>query len=102
MSIEHTNILGCELLIPHLISDNRGYFYELWNKKTWSDIDLNYDFVQDNISASVKGVLRGVHTQLIYPQAKIVGCLKGAIYDVVVDCRPNSPTFEMWHGEVLN
>ena len=76
MSIEHTNILGCELLVPHLISDNRGYFYELWNKKTWSDIDLNYDFVQDNISASVKGVLRGVHTQLIYAEAKIVGCLK--------------------------
>lgn len=102
MKFENTEILGCKILTPNIFYDKRGCFFELWNDCVWVGNGVDYIFVQDNISTSTIGSLRGMHTQLKYPQAKIVCCLKGAIYDVVVDCRPNSPTFGKWYGRNLN
>ncbi len=101
MNIFSTRVEGVKVLCPKVFSDDRGSFMELWNKKVLSEAGIEEQFVQDNISTSSKGVLRGVHTQLFFPQAKIVSCLKGMIYDVAVDCRRNSPTYGKWYGELL-
>ena len=95
-------IVGCKVFTPSLFGDNRGLFYEMWNQSAFINNGIDYVFVQDTISTSLKGVLRGIHTQLKYPQAKIVSCLGGAIFDVAVDCRPQSPTLGKWYGEVLS
>ena len=102
MTVLSTKIEGVKVLIPKVFGDNRGAFLEIWNEKTYQDIGLPDEFVQDNISTSIKGVLRGVHTQLKYPQSKVVSCLSGCIYDVAVDCRIDSPTFGQWYGEILS
>lgn len=102
MQIVDTKIDGCKILIPHIHIDKRGSFLEIWNSQTFLEIGVKCNFVQDNISTSSKGVLRGLHTQMKYPQAKMVSCLHGVIFDVVVDCRPGSPSFGMWHGEILS
>ena len=75
---------------------------ELWNETQLKQVGIDEVFVQDNVSTSIKGVLRGVHTQIKYPQAKIVACLQGQIFDVAVDCRVDSPSYGMWHGEFLS
>lgn len=93
---------GVKVLCPKVFSDNRGSFMELWNEQTLADVGIEEVFVQDNISTSVKGVLRGMHTQIRFPQAKIVSCLKGIIYDVAVDCREGSATYGKWYGELLS
>jgi dTDP-4-dehydrorhamnose 3,5-epimerase len=102
MKIEATNISGVNLLSPKVFADNRGSFMEIWNNKTFDNIGIPDSFIQDNVSTSTKGVLRCVHTQLIYPQSKIVSCLCGCIFDVAVDCRVNSPSYGQWHGEILS
>ena len=102
MKAEATNISGVKLLSPKVFADNRGSFMEIWNNKTFNEIGIPDSFIQDNISTSIKGVLRGVHTQLIHPQSKIVCCLSGSIFDVAVDCRINSPSYGRWHGEILS
>lgn len=102
METQITNVVGVQVLCPKLFGDNRGSFMELWNVTQLKQVGIDEVFVQDNISTSVKGVLRGVHTQIKYPQAKIVSCLQGEIYDVVVDCRAGSPSYGMWHGEKLS
>ena len=94
-------IKDAKVLTPHLFTDTRGDFMELYNQNALNKEGIQDVFVQDNISSSIKGVLRGVHTQRKWPQAKIVVCLKGAIYDVIVDCRVDSPTFGNWYGEIL-
>lgn len=101
MDIFPVNIKDAKILIPQLFTDTRGNFMEFYNENTLNKEGIKDVFVQDNISSSVKGVLRGVHTQLKYPQAKIVSCLKGAIWDVIVDCRVDSPTFGNWYGDYL-
>ncbi len=101
MDIFSVNIKDAKILIPQLFTDSRGDFMEFYNENTLNKEGIEDVFVQDNISSSIKGVLRGVHTQLKYPQAKIVSCLKGAIWDVIVDCRMDSPTFGSWYGEFL-
>ena len=101
MKVYNTRVDGVKVLCPKVFGDNRGLFMELWNKCVLEDAGIYDTFVQDNISTSLRGVLRGVHTQLLYPQAKIVSCLKGIIYDVAVDCRKDSPTFGKWYGELL-
>ncbi len=101
MECNATNIEGVRVLCPCAFVDNRGSFMELWNEKVLAKVGINDNFVQDNLSTSVKGVLRGVHTQIKYPQSKIVACLQGSIFDVAVDCRVASPTFGKWHGELL-
>lgn len=84
--------------------DKRGYFYEKWNQKNFDKlIGRPIKFVQDNISKSVKGVLRGLHYQILpRSQAKLVSCIYGEIFDVAVDIRKSSPTFGSWIGAILN
>ena len=92
------------LISPNLFHDSRGYFYESWNKKLFNKaIGREIDFVQDNQSSSLQGVLRGLHYQINpYPQGKLVQCLKGEIFDVAVDLRESSKTFTQWAGIYLN
>lgn len=98
-----THLEGVYILEPTVFEDHRGFFMESYNKKDFEEIGLFFDFVQDNHSLSVHAnVLRGLHFQLNpKAQTKVVRCLKGAIYDVVVDLRKNSPTFGKWIGIIL-
>ena len=93
---------GVLLITPNVFEDNRGYFYESWNKKKFNEITQT-TFLQDNHSRSFKGVLRGLHYQLNpYAQGKLVRCISGEIFDVAVDIRINSPTFGKYVGEFLS
>jgi len=88
---------------PKAYSDNRGSFFESWNKKTFNELlDVNYDFVQDNHSISVEGALRGLHYQFPNPQGKLVRVISGEIFDVTVDIRESSSTFGQWCGVNLS
>lgn len=104
MKITKTKLEGVVIIEPDVVGDNRGFFMETWNKKKMTEIGLDYDFVQDNHSKStVKGTLRGIHFQKgDKAQAKLVRCVKGAVLDVAVDLRRNSPTFKQWVGVELN
>ena len=97
-------ILGPILISPKIYEDSRGFFYESWNKKSFSNlINKKVDFVQDNHSKSVNGVLRGLHYQINpFAQAKLVRCVKGEIFDVIVDLRIKSETFGNWSGVMLS
>ena len=97
-----TDIEGLVILEPKVFGDNRGYFMETYNKKDFEEAGLHYDFVQDNQSKSVKGVLRGLHFQKKFPQAKCVRVLEGEVYDVAIDLRKNSPTYGKHVGVVLS
>lgn len=90
------------LLEPRVFGDDRGFFYESWNKKTLAGVGLDVDFVQDNHSKSQRGVLRGLHYQIQHPQGKLVRVVSGEVFDVVVDLRQSSPTFGQWVGYVLS
>ena len=104
MKITKTKLEGVVIIEPDVFGDNRGFFMESWNKKKMTETGLNYDFVQDNHSKStVKGTLRGIHFQKgDKAQAKLVRCVKGAVLDVAVDLRKNSPTFKQWVGVELS
>ena len=82
--------------------DHRGYFMETYKKTDFEAAGLHYDFIQDNQSSSRKGVLRGLHFQRTYPQAKLVRVLKGEVFDVAVDLRRNSATYGQWEGVLLS
>ena len=104
MKITKTKLDGVVIVEPDVFGDNRGFFMESWNKKKMEEVGLYYDFVQDNHSKStVKGTLRGIHFQKgDKAQAKLVRCVKGAVLDVAVDLRKNSPTFKQWIGVELS
>ena len=104
MKITKTKLDGVVIIEPDVFGDNRGFFMESWSKKKMEEAGLFYDFVQDNHSKStVKGTLRGFHFQKgDKAQAKLVRCVKGAVFDVVVDLRKNSPTFKQWVGVELS
>ena len=104
MKITKTKLEGVVIIEPDVFGDNRGFFMESWNKKKMVEAGLDYDFVQDNHSKStVKGTLRGIHFQKgDKAQAKLVRCVKGAVLDVAVDLRRNSPTFKQWVGVELS
>ncbi len=87
---------------PTVHRDARGYFTETYNKRDMEEAGLFMEFVQDNQSASSKGVLRGLHYQKQHPQGKLVRVISGEVFDVAVDLRANSPTFGKWHGVVLS
>ena len=91
---------GPLLLIPSIFKDQRGYFLESWNQKVVNKcLDKEVNFVQDNQSLSKKGVVRGMHFQMSpYQQSKLVRCLYGSIFDVIVDIRKTSKTFGEWYG----
>lgn len=95
-------IEGIYIIEPKVYSDSRGYFMEAYNKKDFAEAGLNMDFVQDNQSLSIRGVLRGLHYQIKYPQGKLVRVLKGKVFDVAVDIRKDSPTYLQWYGAELS
>ena len=97
-----TSIEGVFVIDVTKYGDNRGYFYEAYKKTDFDKAGLKYNFVQDNQSKSVKGVLRGLHFQKRFPQAKLVRCIDGEVFDVCVDLRAGSPTFGKWESVVLS
>lgn len=94
-------IEGLCVITPKMHGDDRGYFMETYNDNDMREAGLEYTFVQDNQSMSVKGVLRGLHYQKQYPQAKLVRVIRGKVFDVAVDLRADSETYGKWHGEML-
>lgn len=104
MKVEETYLKGCYVMSPNIFKDERGYFYESFNVKAFKKAtDLDVNFVQDNISKSSKGVLRGLHFQKgDDAQAKLVQVLKGSVLDVCVDLRSNSKTFGKHFSIVLD
>jgi dTDP-4-dehydrorhamnose 3,5-epimerase len=94
MEISKTPLEGLLVIKPRIFGDDRGYFFESWSKKSFTEVGLNLDFVQDNQSISCKGVLRGLHFQNPpYSQGKLVRVITGAVLDVSVDIRKDSPTY---------
>lgn len=91
-------IEGLCVITPTVHGDNRGYFMETYNENDMKEAGIDIKFVQDNQSASTKGVLRGLHRQINYPQSKLVRVIKGSVFDVAVDMRENSPTYLKWYG----
>lgn len=99
MKIKTTPIQGLLIFEPNFFEDHRGFFYESFNSKEISkNIDGIKNFVQDNHSMSKKNVLRGLHFQTKFSQAKLVRAINGSVYDVAVDLRQNSKTFGSWYG----
>ena len=94
-------IEGLCVITPAVHGDSRGYFMETYNQRDMEEAGLNYTFVQDNQSSSSKGVLRGLHFQINYPQTKLVRVIKGSVFDVAVDRREESPTYNKWYGVEL-
>lgn len=104
MDLLKTKLEGVYILIPKVFGDHRGFFMESWSRRTMEESGLFYDFVQDNHSLStVKGTLRGIHFQKgDKAQAKLVRCVRGAVLDVAVDLRHDSPTYKQWVGVELS
>lgn len=102
MLIKETEFDGLLLIETDCHEDPRGFFMETWHKKKYQQLGLKADFVQDNLSYSSYGVIRGLHFQHPYGQGKLVYVIEGEIYDVVVDIRRNSPTFAQWAGYYLS
>ncbi len=101
VSYNMDGIEGLCVIEPAVHGDSRGYFMETYNANDMKEAGLDVLFVQDNQSMSAKGVLRGLHFQKQYPQAKLVRVIKGAVFDVAVDMRAGSPTYGRYHGEIL-
>jgi dTDP-4-dehydrorhamnose 3,5-epimerase len=103
MKVVPTCIPEVLVLEPKVFGDERGFFLERYNKRTFAaDTGLDVDFVQDNHSRSMQNVLRGLHYQIRQPQGKLVWVVAGEIYDVAVDLRRRSPTFGRWAGFALS
>ncbi len=101
-NVEKLPIDGPLLITSEIYQDDRGYLFESWNYKELMESGIQDNFVQDKVSVSKKGVLRGLHYQYPHPQAKFVRVLLGEVYDVVVDLRPWSRTFGKWYGTFLS
>ena len=91
-----TEIKDLYIIEPTVFGDNRGYFMETYSDSAFKEAGLDYVFVQDNQSSSRRGVLRGLHFQKTYPQAKLVRVIKGEVFDVAVDLRKDSETYGKW------
>ena len=103
MKITETNIGGLLIIEPRIFNDDRGYFYESYNKSKFTDIGIAVDFVQDNQSFSQKGTLRGLHGQATpFAQGKLVRVIKGRVIDVAVDIRKGSPTYGQYFSIELS
>ncbi len=102
MKLIPTAIPEVVLLEPKVFGDDRGFFFESWNKRTFTELGITADFVQDNHSKSQKNVLRGLHYQIENAQGKLVRVTAGEVYDVAVDLRRSSPTFGQWVGFTLS
>src|ERR1700753_1703892 len=102
MNIVETSIPDLLIIEPKVFGDDRGFFMESWNAKTFREAGLDLTFVQDNHSRSAKGVLRGLHFQNPTPQGKLVRVTAGRAWDVAVDLCRSSPTFGKWEGVELS
>ncbi len=101
------NVITCEIpglviIEPKVYGDARGYFMETWNQQRYREAGFDWNFVQDNISFSRRGILRGLHFQNPKGQGKLVYALQGEVFDVAVDLRKSSPTFGRWYGLTLS
>jgi len=102
MNVIRTELHGLLVFEPKVFSDSRGFFMETWNQRRYAEAGLKTDFVQDNISFSQRGALRGLHYQNPSAQGKMVSVLQGAVFDVAVDLRQSSATFGRSHGVELS
>ena len=99
---EETHIQGVYVVTPQIYGDSRGYFMETYKRDLFAEHGIDKEFVQDNESSSIKGVLRGLHFQTNHVQGKLVRVTHGDVFDVAVDVRPGSPTYGQWVGEILS
>lgn len=102
MEFKPTPLAGVLLIEPRVFGDERGFFLESWNARTFADAGLNLQFVQDNHSKSARGTLRGLHYQIEQTQGKLVRVTRGSVFDVAVDMRGDSPTLGQWYGVQLS
>ena len=101
MEVTRSDLLDALIIQPKKFGDHRGFFVETYQEQRYVDNGLRDRFVQDNLSSSTYGVLRGLHYQHTYPQGKLVSVIKGEVFDVAVDIRVNSPTFGKWQSVLL-
>ena len=102
IEVQNCEIEGVKLITPQVFNDQRGYFMETYQYEQFKAAGIDTVFVQDNQSASSKGVLRGLHFQIEHPQDKLVRVIKGEVFDVAVDMRKGSATYGKWFGAVLS
>jgi dTDP-4-dehydrorhamnose 3,5-epimerase len=102
IEVQECEIEGIKLISPQVFGDKRGYFMETYRYDQFKEAGIDVEFVQDNQSASTKGVLRGLHFQIEHPQDKLVRVIKGEVFDVAVDLRKGSKTYGKWFGAVLS
>jgi dTDP-4-dehydrorhamnose 3,5-epimerase len=102
IKVTRCHIEGLAVIEPTVFRDERGYFVETYNYNDFKAEGIDRVFVQDNQSMSVKGVLRGLHYQKQFPQAKLVRCIRGTVFDVAVDLRTSSATYGQWYGVELS
>ena len=102
MKVLELRIPGLLMIQPDVFTDARGEFFETWQTLRYRTAGMTEEFVQDNVSLSTRGVLRGLHYQVPNPQGKLVTTLIGEVYDVAVDIRVGSPTFGQWEGTMLS
>src|SRR4051812_2258062 len=101
MKVERTELDGVVVISPDVFRDDRGEFYEAWRRERYAEAGLPAEFVQDNVSVSRRGVLRGLHFQHPRAQGKLISVLEGEVYDVAVDIRAGSPSFGRWAAVTL-
>lgn len=102
MKVQELTLPGLRLIEPRIFRDERGQFLETWNQLRYREAGLPRTFVQDNVSWSTRGVLRGLHYQEPHAQGKLVSVLRGEVWDVAVDIRTDSATFGQWMGVTLS
>ncbi len=102
MEVVRTGIEGVLLIKPRAFGDHRGFFLETFQAQRYAQAGIGLPFVQDNLSRSRQGILRGLHFQRKHPQGKLVSVTRGRVFDVAVDIRPDSPTFGKWYGAILD
>lgn len=102
MEVLPTPLAGLLVITPKVFGDARGCFLETFHVHRYRDAGIVAEFVQDNLSRSCRGTLRGLHYQRRHPQGKLVSVTAGAVFDVAVDLRKSSPTFSQWHGVELS
>ncbi len=102
MNFDETSLPGVIRVTPTVFTDGRGYFTETWHSRRFAEHGIDVDFVQDNLSQSVRGTLRGLHYQIEHSQGKLLRVVRGEVFDVAVDLRRSSPRFGHWVGVVLS
>ena len=102
ITVTTCDIEGLKVIEPQVFGDSRGYFMETYNYNDFKEVGIDVQFVQDNQSMSTKGVLRGLHFQINFPQDKLVRVVNGEVFDVAVDLREGSETFGKWYGVLLS